>query len=357
MKWFVKLTVGDFWLKMLALLVAWALWFVAREDVEEVFPVRPLAVIPIFDEKQFEVQVPDASQLVRLILRGSRTHRTQFEALEDPKITARIDGRIPEDVQEITLTLARGQLEFPEPVGKELRIEQMTPANGVQLHVYRVEERRIPVRAPDTSDIGIEFVQVHVIKSDPDLLVRARKRDLESLAEIETVIDRATIERQLRAMGETVTSQEFVVPLTIKAAPDLRLRMTFPDVRPGDPAALTANIRITREKAAEIVVPIVIAYWSPNGRLGLDDRRVTYHVDTTAEPWFNNDPKRPTVTLRIRGVPNIIDAVDPSKITAVVQAVDLGGETLKEVDLEMLGLPTGVELEQTYRVSLTSANR
>lgn len=311
-------------MKLLALLLAWGVWYVVREDLDEPRDVRLHVVAQTVAGGAIDGEVQE--DMVAVKIRGPRRD-VEFLVNEKQLIAPVRADDLTVDQNSGTKTLRAEDLLLPEAlVPGSVRIVEMTPAT-VTVRLRRMERRPMTLRPPELRGIEDLNVQVERKRWPQKAVVRGPADQLGTLA-LETAVEYDQLRRAVEAMGDA-TRATVTLPLTLLNAPSKNFTVI-------EPRVLEMSLDLVRESSATLTLPLAILQ-DANGPA----RRVRVSGE---RPWIvAGDP--PQVVLELRGSSKSLAAATPQSVRAFILASDLpDGADQGEVPLHTADLPAGAVL-------------
>lgn len=315
---------GNWGVKLLALLLAWGVWYVVREDLDEPRDVRLRVVAQTPEGGSIDGEVQD--DIVAVKVRGPR--RDVEYLVNEKQLLAPIrPDDLTVDQNTGTKILRAEELLLPEPLlPGAVRILEMTPS-VVTVRLRRMERRPMTLRPPELR--GIEDLNVVVERKrwPQKAVVRGPADQLGTLA-LETAVEFDALRRAVEGMGD-LPRATVTLPLTLLNAPSKNFTVIEPHV-------LEMTLDLVREASATVTVPLSL----------LDDADGhARHLRLAGErPWIvAGDP--PHVVLELRGSARSLAAGSTQTVHAFVLASELpDGADEGELRLHTADLPPGASL-------------
>lgn len=335
----MRLVFGDVGLKVVALLIAWSMWFLVREGLDQDITVK----LPVKFETPADILAERVSgfRAVKVRLRGSRAEVARFRELTDRSVTVRIDAdSFADDLRlaQRTFTYDSPSVVFPGPIqAKVLRVQGYDPPEGIKCTIWRIEEFDRPIETPRIeegsfgSDAEVKFRRM----LQSNARVRGKSEELKDLRAIPTVITAQALESAWRELG-TKSGDVLIVPVQVdKDHQDGSIEFQILDPANG----MRAEVRIERTHTEPFEVPVEIYYKDAGSR-----RLRAAEKNKLALPdvYVHGDP--PRLKLELRGDKPTLRALDPASISIHVQAWDWKPENQTEAVQVQITLPEGVEL-------------
>jgi hypothetical protein len=314
-------------MKLLALLLAWGLWFVVREDLDEVRDaVLRVSVRPV-PGSNIDAAVENDQVTVRV-----RGPRRDVDQLVDVARELLVRVR-PDDLNVDQLTAVRelgaDDLLLPPPLPPDaVRIEEMSPET-ITVRLWRVERREVPVRTPEFP--GLEDLNVSVERRSwpQKALVRGPADDLVKLPWLDSTVDREQLRRAVEAMGDSGRVSTSL-PLLLTNAPTANFQVI-------EPRALEVRFDLVRSATLTVTVPLPLL-----DDAGARPRRI--RVAPGDRPGIVAGTP-PQIALELRGPPKALATVTPESIRAFLLASELPADAKSgELRVHTSDLPAGVSL-------------
>ncbi|MCE9635139.1 MAG: hypothetical protein K8T90_05470 [Planctomycetes bacterium] len=343
--------VGNAGVKLLALLLAWGLWFAVREDLDEVREARPRVVVIAAAGSGIEGEslVPRVS----VKLKGPRHELDLFENTDRALVLPVRADDLTADQHSGTKVFTAEDILVPEPIRPgTVRVIEVEP-DPVQVRLWRVERRDVPLAPPEFPGIEDLGVQVERRRWPQKAVVRAPTDQLGGLLVLKTGVDRDQLRRFVEAMGDAPRTT-VTLPLSVIDTPTERLTIAEP-TRLEVTADLVRNAEITVTLRLDVFDAAPVGgSGAPGGASGTDSgafaRSVT--VMDPQKPWFvAGDP--PKVNLALRGNPRSLASLGSAPaggatalpVRVYVTTADLpAGASRGEVRVHASDLPPGVAL-------------
>ena len=342
------LVFDNFGLKVLALLMAWALWFMARANLTE----KVLLDMPV------QVVVEEGADAWRV---RSKVERVTIEVEGPARVVA---GLATERQFRAVVTFPAQRPETPEHTTQftfaDVSIPELKQFDGARAlrmepESFRVEGQRlvedvITVPRPEVpTEIGLATVRV--LEWDNSVVVRGAQTDLKSLGgwglrtrvSDEVLLELAT---GLGALGRLVTQ----VRLDVDA--EQRRQYYFEMTEPRE---LQVRLELRSIDYREVTLPLQIHYvaapgggprrrirFSPGNEIGL---REVYTPGESGAP--------PTLRITLEGTPGAIAELDESRLRAFVVEDEIPeGQDVYNLPVKVMGLPFGVRLQGRIAVAV-----
>ncbi len=303
----IRLIFGDMGLKVLAVAMAWSVWFMVGEGLTATETFLMDVDVRTTGTADIRTRVLDASQRVTLKISGPQSVVAQLRAVPEKRARVTVAGElVPPDDPEKQIEFRLADVEIPSLADfPELRATAMTPATvRVLVENMREEEKRVAAPKPPAE---INDVQVRVIDTDPTVRVRGPLSVIKDLTTIETAIDKDQLRSLAEGMGDMVRDRQ-TIPLRIVPDPAGSYSLVGTE-------HIEARIELIKLMQRDIPsVPIQILR-SPG-----DQRDLKFSlINTISHPSFELGSPA-TMTLRVEGVPRLVKALDASTILAFVLA-------------------------------------
>lgn len=311
--------------KLLALLLAWGIWYVVREDLDEPRDFSLPVAVQVAQGASLEGSVHEPAY-VSVKVKGPRREVDLLAGGKPLVAPVRADD-LAVDQNTGTKAFRADDLALPEPMRPgSIRILEMEP-DVVLVRLWRVARREVPLAPPEFPGTAELNVQVERRRWPQKAVVRAPADQLDSLLVLRTAVDRDQLRRFVEAMGDAPRTT-VTLPLTLLDAGTLSVL---------EPKPLEVTADLVRDGEATIKVPLAIlrdAAAAPRALRVVDPER----------PWFQaGEP--PLVTLELRGNPVALAAVTPQTVRAFLLESDLpAGATEGELRVHTSDLPSGVAL-------------
>ncbi len=335
----------NFGLKVLALVMAWAVWFMTRESLTEERVIwMNIEVVVIQGEDQ--VVASATNRAVNITVTGTARAVADLEKLANPVAVLQVKAEHfpPSGQWETTETFKLRDLKLPDLFdSSELRAKTMDPRR-IEVRIDRIEVRDFPVEAPPIP--AMPGTDVRIIQTTPTATVRGTLKDLAALnSSIQTSINRDSLVSLMNAMGDDHTIEDRI---NLDIAPVQQ--GIFKLVELVEPERLSAKVEISNVKTEKFTVPVYIHFTQPTtGDTGRRTLRFspTNAIENTDLEWVDGeggDP--PTMNLVLVGSPLSIKKVDRATLIAFVLADEMpADETVSRLPVHVIGLPVGVEPE------------
>lgn len=316
---------GSSGVKLLALLLAWGIWFVVREDLEEPAAMTTVVVrAPPGSNVEGEIVGGGA---VSVKLKGARRDIEMIVGAQRPLVANLRAEDLAPDQYTGSRDFHADDLAFPEPVRPgSVRIVEMEPET-LAVRLWRVERREIQLAPPEFPGTDELNVQVERKRWPPKVVVRAPSQQLKDVLVLRTTVDREQLRRHVEAMGDA-------------ARTTVTLPLALVDVPPGvltviEPRSLEATADLVRNVETTVTVRLSVLrdVAAPARDLTIVDPR---------KPWFHaGDP--PTITLALRGSPRAVASIPPGSVRAFLLESELAvGANAGELRVRVADLPPGV---------------
>lgn len=316
----------DTGVKLLALILAWGLWYVVRADMDEAraltLPVelRPVPGCGIEGEAQrshVTVQLRGPRHDVELLMSGTRPLVVPIRATD-----------LAADQMSGQREIGAEDFDLPEPISPgSVRIEEVR-GEPLRVRLWRVESRSVPVRSPEFPGADDAGIQVERKSWPPKVLVRGPIDSLNALVWIDAHVDRETLRRAVLQMGDEPRMQ-------------VSLPLTLPDLEGGgftliEPRTVEVQAELVRSGGARLPVPIVLVEDA-----GTTAR--TLRLVAAERAYLAGDP--PRVILDLRGTPRAVASASAASVRAYVHVGELPADADHgELRIHVSGLPPGVAL-------------
>lgn len=340
------LVFDNFGLKVLALGMAWAVWFMVTQSLNDVKPARIALDLRVADPSAVSVTLTDPPELASspaVTIRVSGPARTVADFLRvSPDLAARFEigpDLYPadnEDYRELSLEdlVIPGLDDFPA-----LRAVDMQPEQ-IRVRIERMEVRDTPVKKPDFEAPGT--VEVKVVTWDTMVKARASaKHFAQRLASIRTTIDSSKLETMAAALGEAPSRTDDVA-LTIDPIQASLFELVDRD-------HITARIELRQLESAAVTVPLQIFRVADD--TAHEDRPLRFSPLNAVDPRLEGiyepgaDGAPPRLQLVLEGSPGAIAAVDPAQIKVFVLADEMPADkVLDTLTVHIAGLPAGIRV-------------
>lgn len=283
-RWFRRIFLDDWTMKLLALIITLALWFGVSGLREEITTrIENVNLRPRISNELVITNPPPAT--VNLVLAGDKR---KIEPLSNQNLIVSLDlSDVSAGEQTIELTPQNVNVELPTGV----KLEEIQP-NKIAIKLEKAIEREVPVRAETDNDLAEKSEIYNVAVLPQKVRVRGAESVVKSLAYIST--DRIRLEGK----SEDYAAQQ--VPLNI----------------------ITPNVT-----ALDTAVDVVF-------KIGELRKERTFLVNAKA----NEKTKRVRVILF--GPYSIIDAIKPEELNVEIVTNETGEETVR------LDVPQNVEIRQ-----------
>lgn len=337
----LRATVANPGLKLLSLLLAWGLWYVVREGLEDVVPanlrVAADAADPSVDGAGVDGVGVDGEVLhpaVFVKLKGTQREIELVTRGDQPLAAPIAPSDLAADELAREKEFRAEDLVLPLPGGR-VRIVEMEP-EVVRVRVRRIERREIALAPPAFPGAGEMRVQIQLRKSPDRVWVRAASEHLRSNLDLRTVVPRADLQRAVASMGDsakvTATFQLQVDPAQAAIMQVL------------DPRELVCTAEIGRFDEEILTVPVAILSAPGDG----EGRRIT--VAEANHPWVFAGPP-PQVKLVLRGSRAALDLALARPPRAFLLAAEVPSDgsarsATADVPLHVADLPPGVSLDR-----------
>jgi hypothetical protein len=316
--------------KLLALLLAWGIWYVVREDLDEPRDLSLKVAIQVAEGAEMEAALHGASH-VSVKLKGPRREVDLLASGMRPLIAHVRADDLAVDQNTGTRAFRAEDLVLPEPVRPgTVRIVEMDP-DVVMVRLWRVARREVPLKPPEFPGTSELNVQVERRRWPQKAVVRGPAEELDSHLTLRTAVDREQLRRFVEAMGDA--------PRTTVTLP-----LTILDVTPGlltviEPKDLEVTADLVRNGEASVQVPLSILRAAEGPSRGLQ-------VVDPQRSWFTaGDP--PTITLEMRGNPLALATVTPQTVRAFLLESELAADATEgELRVHTSDLPSGVVLSR-----------
>lgn len=323
---------SDFGLVGLALMFGWAIWYMVREDLNEMHRRQ----VQVYFETSAGIEASPRAQMVTVEVQGPRSAVDALRAMMAPRVVRHVSAaELSSDVNETRREYQKEDFDFAEAFGgAAVTVVKMTPEN-VAVRLYRVEEREKTVERPDLSGLA-ELGLSYVLKGFTNkALVRAAKSDMTQIR-IRTYVEKS----ELQAISETLRdAPRTTARIALRIDPEQAARFTLLE-----PKELSANVELSRISDQELVVPVEILGSSARG--AAPPRRLQF-AELNKPHFVPGDP--PKVKLSVTGVPSALALLSTSKARAFVLVGDLPeGDRNGDVPVHVADLPPGVALSQDY---------
>lgn len=320
-----RLVTENWGLKLLALLLAWGIWFVLRGDLEE----RQDATVRVTLDLPPGIDGEPLPASVAVRLHG---HRRDLDAFLRgvPSMRVRVEtADLAVDQTSATRVVEPRELVPLEPFGAHaVRVAEFADRAGLRLRLWRVEARTIQLAQPLFP--GIEDLPVRVERPSwpTQATVEGPVEELARILALRTTVDRDQL-RQFAASAGDAPRTSVTLPLTIADVPSDRLRVLSPV-----PAKFAVTADLVRAASRTIEVPLlVLAEGGPARPLRLE---------APGRAWFlAGDP--PRISLELRGSPRALESIVPEQVRAFVLASELApGADAGDLRVHVADLPAGV---------------
>lgn len=324
-------------LKLLAILIAMALWVIVRRDLTDT-QTHELPVRVLVDGAPYRcklVQPPQSRNLVRFEVTGPAEDLAVFRAKTDAVLIARVrkgalkDGAIAE-----TLKFSRSDLEFPKAVGDRIVLTGEMDPDPVEVRVDLIETRDVAIKRPEVEGMS-EFpsLEVSVHSMPTSAKIEGRSTDV-NIPEVRTVLPREELHRLVDRLGDR-TRAEMVVELQL--APEHRSQFELIS-----PTRIEATVSVRVQETRELEVPVHIFVSSAPGSPVLQFARDN---ETPQNPWYvppDGQGALARVRLVFTGSRAALDRIDPQKLVAFVLGDPVTGSQTLPLHLDSAGIPEGV---------------
>lgn len=283
-RWFRRIFIDDWTMKLLALIITLALWFGVSGLREQITtPIENVNLRPRISNDLIITNPPPAT--VNLVVSGDRR---KIDPIKTENLIVSLDlSDVSAGEQTIELTPQNVNVELPTGV----KLEEIQP-NKIAVKLEKAIEREIPVRAETDNDISDKSEIYSVAALPPRVRVRGAESVVRSLAYIST--DR------IRLDGKTADFTAQQVPLNI----------------------ITPNVT-----ALDTAVDVAF-------RIGELRKDRTFVVNAKSE----NATKK--VKIILYGAYSVIDAIKPEELHVEVVKNENGEETVR------LDVPQNIEIKQ-----------
>lgn len=283
-RWFRRIFLDDWTMKLLALIITLALWFGVSGLREEITTrIENVNLRPRISNDLVITNPPPAT--VNLVLAGDKR---KIEPLSNQNLIVSLDlSEVSAGEQTIELTPQNVNVELPTGV----KLEEIQP-NKIAIKLENAIEREITVRAETDNDIAEKSEIYNVAVQPQKVRVRGAESTVKSLAYIST--DRIRMEKK----GEDFTAQQ--VPLNI----------------------ITPNVT-----ALDTAVDVVF-------KIGELRKERTFIVNAKAETGTKK------VRVILYGAYSIMNAIKPEELNIEIVKSESGEETVR------LDVPQNVEIRQ-----------
>jgi len=337
------LVFDNFGLKVLALCMAWAVWFMASESLQDEATVPMVVRTEIQSADGLIVAQPvEGYQSVKVRVEGPQGAVADFERV-DPVVIVRVKPeQFPdfptETEKKVDFVLDDVVLpqvsEFPG-----LRAVEMEP-KVIRVNVQRMEVRETPVELTDVPPL-VGTVAVRVTRYDSMVKIKATANDLQKrLSPIRASIDVDLLRQMANNLGEEPSSNE-EVDLTVDPAQAEMFELVDRD-------RIRARLELSQIGEGSVDVPVRIL-----GRVdGSPHRRLVFSPSNELAEALQGiyttgvDGGPPRLLLALQGSPAAIAAVVPARVIAFVLESEMpADQTLANLPLHVSGLPPGVRLK------------
>lgn len=340
-------------LKLLALGMAWAMWFMVSQSLSGDKTLNVRLDIRVDDAGSVRASITDPEppiETVAINFAGPARVVADFSNVANrAKAIIRVGPQhYPQDMEK-TAVFRLDDVEIPDLADfPGLRAIRMEP-HEIRVNVERMEVRDIQVMRPEIRDRS-GSVDVRIVTWDTVVKVRASAKDLpKRLAALRTSVDPQTLLQLAGSIGEApIITEE--VPLTV--APEQAGLFELVDR-----TEIKVRLELRQIDESTFVVPVRI-FRTDDGP-NTDTREVRFSpgnaVDVRLQDIYEAsvDGAPPTLRLVLAGSPAAIAAVDPAQLKAFVLADEMPvDDTLANLPVHVAGLPVGVRLKQPITLSV-----
>lgn len=314
--------------KLLALLLAWGLWYAVREDLDETRDFEMAVVV-----RPAPGSTVDGEPLRARVAGRVKGPRRELDILipsGKPLTIVTRPEHLTVDQLSGTRDFTASDLVLPEPIRPgTVRIVELEP-ESVAVRLWRVERREVPLAPPEFPGAEELGVQVERRRWPTKAVVRAPLEQLGSLLVLRTAVDRDQLRRLVEAMGDAPRTT-VTLPLAIIETPTDRLAIV-------EPRTLEVTADLARNAEVELTVDLAVF------RDAEGDGPLLRIVPGPAHPWVLNGD-RPRIVVALRGTPRSLAAVTPKSFRAFLVASEMPpGAERAELRLHTSDLPPGVLL-------------
>ena len=337
----VRVVFGDPGLKVLSLLLAWALWYIVREDLTETATREATVVVEV--EGDGDLSARPNQRTVTIQASGPRRALEAFRGNLQPRVVARIRAdALESDQYDRKISFSQQELELRDSLGNEdLTIQSMIPAT-VDVVVFRVEQTRKTVEPPDFLGIDELDVRVDLKRYTTEAVVRGAANALSTIPRIKTFVSKEQIRSYAAGLRDTLGSTVvFRLNIDPKQAPNIELI---------EPKELEAQVQLSRVEQHPLEVPLQLYGDVGPSTAGGNARRLRF-AEINKPHLLAGDP--PRVQLVLIGPPAAVERLTPESIRAFVLTSDLPpDQTFGDIPVHIADLPPGVALDREYTVSV-----
>jgi hypothetical protein len=347
------LVFDNFGLKVLALGMAWAVWFMVSQSLSDEQPVA----------MQLRISVDDASAVKAALIDPPAPLTTVTITVAGPAREVEVFQSVASRAEAI---IQVGREYYPTDMEKqaEFRLEDVQVPNladfpglravamdpkVIRLNVERMEERdNVPVERPLLPELLSETVVTRIVTWDTVAHIRASAKHLaKRLASIETSVDPQVLLQLAGSLGDApVITEE--VPLVIDP-------LQAPLFELVEPKRLTVRLELRQMEDEAFTVPVRILYDAVES----EPRRLRFSQGNDLDPVLRDiyqpgvDGAPPTLRLVLEGSPANLASVDPAELVVFVLAGDVpADEVLANVRIRIAGLPLGVRIKQPITLAV-----
>lgn len=340
-------------LKILAIGMAWAVWFMVSQGLSDDKPVPLQLDVRVDDESAVRATLLDPTgnpAIVTITVAGPVRSVADFQRVSaGTKAVIQVGPQHHPQDMEKQAVFRLEDLKIPDLADfPGLRVTEMEP-NEIRVNVERMEVQDKPVMRPECRD-RYGSLDVRVVNWDTVVKIRASAKHLpKQLATIRTSVDDKVLGQLANSIGEEAFISEEVA-LTVDPIQAGLFQLVDRD-------RINVRIELRQTETGTFPVPVHI-YQQVDGtdpRLrhlrfspgnALDDRLKDIFV-----PGENG--AAPMLNLVLEGSPATIAAVDPEAIKAFVMADEMPeGELIAFLPVHVAGLPGGVRLKQPIALTV-----
>lgn len=327
--------------KLLSLLLAWGLWYVIREDLEDTRDATLSVVVEAQNGCDLDGVVTTPRVAVKL--KGPRREVEEVASGVHALIAPLAAGDLGVDRHSGVREFRADDLRLPTPLRPGVvRIVEMDP-EVVRVLVRRVESRTIPLAPPEFPGAAEAHVVVETKRRPSEVVVRGPVEHLRTILELRTSVGRDQLRRAAEAMGDAART---TVTLALTIDPAQR-----PFVTLLEPREIDVVVDLVRTQESEVNLPLAIYR---DATPGTQTRRLVFTELNKA--WLvSRDP--PRIQLKVRGSPRSLANLRPETLRAFVLESELPADaTFGDLRVHTSDLPPGVTLDRDdYTVSVEVA--
>ncbi len=333
--------VDNLGLKLLALVMAWAIWYSVRSGLEEEADVTLRVRV---EQAGDDLRAAATIDTVSVTVSGPKGDVAALSGRTDLDAVARV---VPEYLREgqldDTRDFGRDELEFRWlPADGAVYVTDMRPAK-VRVKLHRMAVRNVPVEQPQVPTSAAGTVSVKVLRWDNVASIRAPESELRNITALRTFVPPERLQQIAGSLGDAPSITEDV---RLDVDPSQAGRFEFTDR-----SVLTVKLELRRVEEGELVLPVRI-YGSPPPS-GTVRRRLRFspanELDQRLRGVFQPDPDGgpPRLRIDVEGTPAALEAAraaaSEGRLHAFVLEDDVpAGEDVFNLQVHVADLPVGV---------------